>query len=294
MALKFFILVGIGGSNLGAKAVYDALRLADPLAQGKPEMLFADTVSPVTLERIIAKLKTAKKEEILLNYVSKSDTTLESLENFAKLKGYASTIVDTYKDLEFDKSIGGRFSVLTEVGLFPLRTCGFNTDEMLRGKADATEGNAEWLFDQMQAGMVVHDMFLFNPELESLGKWYRQLMGESTGKDGKGLLPTVSIGTTDLHSMVQRYFGGPHNIATTFVKAGKSEPMNSIYEAVKQAYTDHNLPFQEYFMPKLNEYELGKFFETKMREIVHLAHFMGVDPYNQPNVEDYKKLISSQ
>ena len=132
-------------------------------------------------------------------------------------------------------------------------------------------------------------LFLFNPELESLGKWYRQLLGESTGKDGKGFLPTVSIGTTDLHSMVHRYFGGLHNIATTFVCAGKP---NKFYNATVAAYKEHDLPFQEYLMPEINEYELGKFFETKMREIVHLAHFMGVNPYDQPNVEAYKRLIS--
>lgn len=288
--IKYFVLVGIGGSNLGAKAVYEALYKPGQT----PEILFADTVSPVMIERIIAKLKTVNKEEVLLNYVSKSGTTLESEHNFEILKEYAGTIVDTYKELDFDKTIGGRFSVLTEVGLYPLRMCGFDTDELLRGKADAGDDkeSAQWLYEQLQAGMVVHDMFLFNPELESLGKWYRQLLGESTGKDGKGFLSTVSIGTTDLHSMFQRYVGGPHNIATTFVKAGHSEPMDAIYEAVKQAYRDHNLSFQEYLMPELNEYELGKFFETKMREIVHLAHLMGVNAYDQPNVEAYKKLIS--
>ncbi|MEK7616079.1 MAG: hypothetical protein AAB420_02655 [Patescibacteria group bacterium] len=284
MAIKYFILVGIGGSNLGAKAVYEALH-----KEGQPVMLFADTVSPVMLERIIAKLKTVKKEEVLLNYVSKSGKTLESPENFEALKEYSGTIVDTYKDLEFDKTIGGRFSVLTEVGLFPLRTCGFDTDELLRGKADASEGNAEWLFGQLQDGMVVHDMFLFGPELESLGKWYRQLMNESTGKDGKGFLATVSVGSTDLHSSFQRYIGGPRNIATTFVCAGEPD---KFYKATIAAYKEHGLPFQEYLMPELNEYELGKFFETKMREIVHLAHLMGVDPYDQPNVEAYKRLIS--
>ena len=292
MNFKYFVLVGIGGSNLGAKAVYDALKKPKP----QVEMLFADTVSPVMLERIIAKLKTVKKEEVLLNYVSKSGTTLETRENFEALKDYAGTIVDTYRDLEFDKTIGGRFSVLTEVGLFPLRSCGFSTDELLRGKADAGDGkeSAQWLFEQLQAGMVVHDMFLFNPELESLGKWYRQLSGESTGKDGKGFVPTVSIGTTDLHSMFQRYVGGPHNITTTFISARHKgdETMAAIYKAVTQAYLEHDLPFQEYFMPELNEYELGKFMETKMREIVHLAHLMGVNAFDQPKVEAYKKFIS--
>ena len=284
--LKYFVLVGIGGSNLGAKAVYEALRKPGQT----PEMLFADTVSPITQERIIAKLKNASKDEILLNYVSKSGTTLESKVNFELLKEYAGEIVDTYKDLEFDKTIGGRFSVLTEVGLFPLRTCGFDTETMLRGKADAGEGNAQWLYDQLQAGMAVHDMFLFNPELESLGKWYRQLLGESTGKDGKGFVPTVSIGTTDLHSALQRTLGGPKNIATTFVFARQpgDDTMNILYEATKKSYKNHNLPFQEYVMPRLDEYELGKFMETKMREIVSLAHLMGVNPFDQPNVEDYK------
>lgn len=301
--LKYFVLVGIGGSNLGAKAVYEALRL--PLvAQGKPfektEMLFADTVSPVTIERIIVKLKTVSKDEILLNYVSKSGTTLESKENFELLKPYAGKIVNTYEELDFDKTIGGRYSVLTEVGLFPLRSCGFDTDAMLRGKADASDeqakASAQWLYEQLQAGKVVHDMFLFNPELESLGKWYRQLMGESTGKDGKGYLPTVSIGTTDLHSAFQRYVGGPHNVATTFVFGRREEDstMARIYEAVKGAYLAHELPFQEYVMPKVHEYELGKFFETKMREIVYLAHLMGVNPFDQPNVESYKRLISGR
>ncbi len=289
MALKYIILCGIGGSSLGAKAVYDALYRPGQM----PEMLFADSISPVMMERIIAKLKTVKKEEILVNYVSKSGTTRESKENFEIFKEYAGTVVDTYKDLDFDKTIGGRFSVLTEVGIFPLRTCGFNTDEMLRGKADAGDGkeSAKWLYDQLVSGYVIHDTFLFGPELESLGKWYRQLMAESTGKDGKGFVPTVSIGSTDLHSIFQRYVGGPHNIATTFVYVGTPDKYCT---ASIQAYREHGLPFQEYVLAERSEYELGKFFETKMREVVHLAHLMGVNPYDQPDVEAYKKFLISE
>jgi glucose-6-phosphate isomerase len=283
--IKYFVLVGIGGSSLGARAVYDALKMP---GDEKIEMLFADTTSPT---RIIARLKGVPKEEVMLNVVSKSGTTRETRENFEILKEYAGTVVDTYKELDFDKTIGGRFSVLTEVGLYPLRTCGFDTEEMLRGKADAEDGkaSAEWLFEQLEAGMAVHDIFLFGPQLESLGKWYRQLMGESTGKDGKGYFPSVSIGTTDLHSVFQRYVGGPHNIATTFVYVGEPD---KYCKATMQAYRNHDMPFQEHRLEALNEYELGKFFETKMREVVNLAHLMGVNPYDQPNVEDYKKLIS--
>ncbi len=295
MAIKYFVLVGIGGSYWGARAVYDALRKPGQT----PELLFVDTVSPVLREQILAKIKDVPKEEILLNYVSKSGTTLEIKENFEFFREYAGTIVDTYKDLDFDKTIGGRFSVLTEVGLYPLRTCGFDTEAMLSGKADATDGNAQWLFEQLQAGMAVHDMFLFNPELESLGKWYRQLLGESTGKDDKGYVPTVSIGSSDLHAMYQRYLGGTKNIATTFVFArhrtgGQArlegdETMHVLYESTKKTYHDYGVPYQEYQMTSVNEYELGKFMQYKIYEVIELARLMGVNAFDQPMVELYKK-----
>src|SRR3989338_9014834 len=142
--IKYFVLVGIGGSSLGASAVYDALKMP---GDEKIEMFFADTTPPT---RIITQLKGVPKEEVMLNVVSKSGTTRETKENFEILKEYAGTVVDTYKELDFDKTIGGRFSVLTEVGLYPLRTCGFDTEGMLRGKADAGDGkaSAEWLYSQ--------------------------------------------------------------------------------------------------------------------------------------------------
>ncbi len=291
MTLKYFILVGIGGSNLGAKAVYDALKMPN---DGRPELLCADTVAPVTRQRIIETIKGTPKEQILLNYVSKSGMTLESKENFEVLREYAGTVVDTYKDFEFDKNIGGRYSVFTPVGTYPLQTLGFDADAFLKGKEAAStaeaEASAAWLFQQLEAGMAIHDLFIFNPELESLGKWYRQLMGESTGKEGKGFLPTVSVGSTDLHSMFQRYIGGPRNIATTFVRAHQpgDQTIAALYEATKTVYKTEGVPFQEYMMPALNEFEIGKFMQFKMYEIIHLAKLMGVNAFDQPLVELYK------
>ena len=290
MNLKYLILVGIGGSNLGAKAVYEALRKPDQ----SPEMLFADTVSPRMREEILAKLKNAKKEEIVLNYVSKSGATMESKENFEFFKEYAGTIVDTYKELDFDKTIGGRFSVLTEVGLYPLRMCGFDTDAMLEGAKEANlpaqAGDAAKLIcDHMQKGFVIHNSFFFNPELEGLGKWHRQLMAESLGKEGKGILPIVSIGSADLHSVGQLYFGGPKNIFTEFIApVGSTTLMQAIYEGTKTAYRDHGMLFTEFVLDKLDERSLGRYLQLKMLTIVELAKLMGVDPYNQPDVEAYK------
>ena len=133
-------------------------------------------------------------------------------------------------------------------------------------------------------------MFLFNPELESLGKWWRQLVAESLGKDGKGILPIVSIGTNDLHSTLQLYLDGPKNIYTTFVSA-KPLPkiVDAILEGVKISYTNHGLPFRHIELGKLDAYDLGVFMQTQMNEVIALAKLMGVDAFNQPAVEEYKK-----
>jgi len=275
---KSVLLVGIGGSNLGAKAVYEALRKTDT-----PLLLCADTVDSVTREWIVAQID----ENTELIYVSKSGTTLESQLNFDYFKKYTDNITVI---TDPDSPVCGRFSVFTKFGIKPLSRLGFDTDAFLEGKADASESeakkSAQWLFEQLQAGMVAHDMFIFNPELESLGKWYRQLMGESTGKNGKGYLPTVSIGSTDLHSMFQRYIGGPHNIATTFVCVGEPDVF---YKATTRTYREHGLPFQEYVIAKRDEFSLGKFMQFKMYEIIELAHLMGVNPFDQPMVELYKE-----
>ena len=279
---KSVLLVGIGGSNLGAKAVYEALRAIDT-----PLLLCADAVDSVTRERIVAQIDADTK----LIYVSKSGTTIESKLNFDFFKKYTDNIT-VITDPNSPPEISGRFSVFTKFGLEPISRLGFDTKKFLKGKADANEAEAKksgaWLFEQLQVGMAIHDMFLFNPELESLGKWYRQLMGESTGKDGKGYIPTVSIGSTDLHSMFQRYIAGPHNVATTFVCIGEPD---IFYKATTRIYRELDLPFQEYIIAKRDEYELGKFMQFKMYEIIELAMLMGVNPFDQPMVELKKTII---
>ena len=135
------------------------------------------------------------------------------------------------------------------------------------------------------------DFFIFNSELEDLGKWCRQLIAESLST----LTPTVSMGPTDLHSMLELYLGGPKNRFTIFIKSQReidNSVNESAYENVVKAYGEANLPFEKYEMQEINEHELGKFMALMMAITLELARLLGVDPYDQPAVEEYKKSIT--
>ncbi len=164
-------------------------------------------------------------------------------------------------------------------------------------------------------------MFLFAPCLESLGKWYRQLLAESIGKefdrDGKvvhcGIMPTVSIGSTDLHSMGQLYLAGPNDKMTTFVSVqnhtrsvsipkkgvfnglvegiyGKTstEIMNAILKGIKRTYQKKKIPFCEIVLDDISPKSLGEFMQFKMMEVMFLGELFNVNVFDQPNVESYK------
>ena len=198
--------------------------------------------------------------------MSKSGGTTETIANFEillnilkkyKKKYEKYVVVTTDKDsklwnlslkkgfdtLEIPKKVGGRFSVLSSVGLFPLGIIGVDIYQLLKGaklmKNSCLNKNiiknpaalsASLIYLHRLNDIKIHDLFIFNYDLESLGKWYRQLMGESIGKEYdknmirvfEGITPTVSIGSTDLHSMAQLYLGGPYDKFTTFVRIEKN------------------------------------------------------------------------
>lgn len=291
--LRYILLIGIGGSSQGAKAVYEALH-----KEGQPEILFAETVSDRIngeIERKLAALQSP--EEVKIIVISKSGKTMETKHNFDYFYNFLTkkfgTIDEQVIRITGDmipKDVCGRFSVFTVVGTVPLELAGFDMKQFLAGKEAADEvGDLEAMMRY-----PIHNMFFFNPELESLGKWWRQLVAESLGKDGKGILPIVSIGTNDLHSMLQLYLDGPKNIYTTFVSV-KPLPklVEKILESVKQSYSNHQLPFTHYELPALNEFELGAFMQTRMTEVIRVAELMGVNPFNQPAVEEYKTIAGS-
>ncbi|MBI4148555.1 hypothetical protein HY490_04655 [Candidatus Woesearchaeota archaeon] len=181
---------------------------------------------------------------------------------------------------------------------------------------------AAHLYFHHRDGKKIHDTFIFSTDLEALGKWYRQLMAESLGKRQNlsrkvvhaGMTPTASTGTTDLHSMGQLYLGGPSDKFTTFVTLNKEkkDPVvpttkgfdqlvqniqgkslgtirNAIFEGVATSYAKNKLPFVSVKLAHRNEKSIGAFLQFKMMEIMILGNLWNVNPFDQPEVESYKK-----
>jgi glucose-6-phosphate isomerase len=240
-----FILIGIGGSNLGALAVYSALK-----HKTKKEIIFVETFDFLVLKEALEKIE---KEKTALILISKSGETLESLINFEILKNKLESIDKDWKEkiiiitdegskLSFyaqkenlkvlftPQKVSGRFSFLTPVGLLPLKLVGFEIEKLLEGAKEinsiSLEKNFENNYPLISASIVYHhylnklniyNFFLFLPQLEDLGNFCRQLISESLGKEGQGITPLVSIGTRDLHSMYQLFVDGPKDKFTNFV-----------------------------------------------------------------------------
>jgi glucose-6-phosphate isomerase len=291
-----------------------------------------------------------KGQQVLINVISKSGTTTESIVNFNLFLGYLKQyrpetyqqfVVVTSDDgsllsdiahkeqfslLTIPPIIGGRYSVFTAVGLFPLGMLGVDIQELCHGgqqvvtdvlsnkNNDAVYG-AYVSYNQCLEQKNIHDMFVFGSELTSLGLWYRQLVGESLGKDKKiGITPTVSVGTTDLHSVGQLYLGGPRDKYVTFVTTNQqcdlffdSQPelqalmpmlkkndveyvMQAIIQGTKKAYTIDDRSFESWYIPK-NAYSCGQFLQCSMMRIVYMAHLFQVNPFDQPHVELYKRHV---
>lgn len=355
-SLKYSVVIGIGGSNLGTKAIYDALfGYRDVMeAERFPKLLFAETTDPEWLAALMTLLHGVKSpDEVLITVISKSGGTTETLANFEIIIGTlqglfgdvrqrvvaitddGSSLMETAKSqgiasLPIPKLIGGRYSVLSAVGLFPLASVGINIEGLRKGASEVLDyclqqdniaaASANTLFMQKNQGKTINDNFFFHPELESVGKWYRQLMGESVGKekslDGQivhtGITPTVSVGSTDLHSVGQLYLGGPKDKLTTFVASAKSteitvpetrvfpdlvpmitgksaeQILHAILEGVKIAYGHAELPYMEVTLDAIDEHSLGSYLQFKMLEMMYVGLLLNVNTFDQPNVESYK------
>lgn len=341
--LRHVVVVGIGGSNLGTRAVYEALfAYRDRYAGQGIQMHFLDTVDPEMTGAFVGFMKKNIKsgDEILINIISKSGGTTETLvnaeivlEELRKItlnwktrcvistdegsKLWNEAEKNTIDVLPIPKQVGGRYSVFSAVGLFPLGLCGIDVKALMRGAQNALKSldmsvySALFLNHHARSGKAIADTFLFHPELESLGKWYRQLMGESIGKDGKGISPTVTIGSIDHHSIVQLYLGGPRDKSTTFVYtatsqeehipknpvfdlsaefAGRTEGgiMRAIQKGTAEAYKKQSLPFIEVELSRICAEELGWFMQWKMAEMMVLGKLLNVNAFDQPHVELYK------
>jgi glucose-6-phosphate isomerase len=343
--LQEVMVIGIGGSSLGAQAVYQAVA-----ATGVP-LFFYDTLNARALGQAGERIKkiTAHGGQVLIVIISKSGTTMETIANAAVL---LKSLIEVDRDwqkrviviseptsalaswsekagitlLPHQAQVGGRFSVMSVVGLLPLALAGVDIEELRAGARDVLASclsavssenialqSAVATYKNLQAGKTIHDLFLFHPDLEGLGKWWRQLAGESLGKDGKGITPTVSIGSTDLHSTGQLYLAGPADKFTAFVsvkaKSALSVPaidenfsaiaphlvgrstddiMAAIYQGAIGAYQKRGLPFVEIIFDALSTREIGAFMQFKMLETMLLARLLGVNGFDQRAVEEYK------
>ena len=244
-AVTDIILVGIGGSHFGVQAIYDALAAS---SYREPTVTLhaltsIDSFDTAAFIEWYSKLLHDNRR-VLTFVVSKSGTTFETASQaslcFELLKKYSP---DDYRKklciitdhnsvlwraskqeelycLAIPKVIGGRYSVFSAAGLALLHFLKIDVQQLLaRAQAvDLTQPvvSAQALYSAFQAGFLVHDTFIFMPHYAALGGWVRQLIGESLGKDNKGFLPTVSLGSQDLHSVVQHYFGGNRSRSQAF------------------------------------------------------------------------------
>ena len=350
------VVAGIGGSYLGARAVIEALSNSFAwLIQDKknPQILFAgNNISEDYLAELTDYLK--GKRFGVIN-ISKSGTTTETALTFRLLKkqceaqmgkdvarevivavtdakrGAARTCADKegYKSFIIPDNVGGRFSVLTPVGLLPIACAGFDIKALVAGATDmekATGVNVpfgENIAAQYAAvrnalynegGKKIEIMVNYQPKLHFIAEWWKQLYGESEGKDGKGIFPASCDFTTDLHSMGQWIQDGERSIYETVISvetpnreldfphddenldglnflAGKRvDEVNKMAElGTRLAHVDGGVPNIRISVPVLNEYYIGQliyFFEIGCGIS---GNVLGVNPFNQPGVEAYKK-----
>lgn len=361
LALKpvALVVVGIGGSNLGARAVYEALNEVGDTSD--MPVYWADTVDSDYIARIYAHVETELKagHSIILAIISKSGTTTESVANaelfLSLLATYKKNDVHRFVVVISDEGsalwklaqskeftclaipqlVGGRYSVFSAAGLFPLAMLGVDIKALSQGANKARELctssdisinmaaiRASILCDQYRQGIRVHDLFVFGIELRATGNWYRQLMGESIGKvydrTGKkvsvGFVPTVSVGSIDLHSVGQLYLSGPRITSTRFIAAKKCHKkvvvpamvefdslvphlqgksfaaiMNAIIEGTQRAYKKDGRPFVTLEVPELSAYYCGQMMQVAMVEMMYLGFLFNINPFDQPQVELYKK-----
>lgn len=336
---KNIILIGIGGSNLGTKAVWNFLKTTTT-----KKIIYLDTINENKLNNLVLnKLKYTDKNTCVI-VIGKSGKTTETIVNFEivlkilpHLKKNTVIISDkkglftkqaeskNFDVLIIPKKVGGRFSVLSPVGIFALTLLNFNTKHLVKGARQAVKDfyNNQNLSNCSLLALITYlnylnnksivNYFIFNEKLSILGKWLIQLTAESLGKNGVEILPILSVGTTDLHSIYQAYINGNKNIFTIFIDINvkgklkldkKLEFKNlvdninnkkiedikfAIYKGVKNSYIKNKLPFVEIEFSKNNEYELGYFMQFFMLQTMCLAKLLNVNAYNQPGVEEYKK-----
>ena len=350
---EVLIVIGIGGSYLGARAAIEALKstLYNSLKKDTPEIYFVgNSISPTYLNEVISLVE---GRDFSVNIISKSGTTTEPAlafrvfrdllverygEEGAKGRIYATTdkARGTLKELSDKKGyetfvipddVGGRFSVLTAVGLLPIACAGCDIDALMKGAADARSEYAECDLEKnacykyaalrnilYRKGKSVEMLISYENSFAMMAEWFKQLFGESEGKDNKGLYPSSAVFSTDLHSLGQFIQDGSRVMFETVVQFEKpqkefflkDDPDNidglnflsgqdmsivnrKAFEGTVIAHTEGGVPNIVLEVPGLNEYELGYIIYFFEKACAISGYMLGVNPFDQPGVESYKK-----
>jgi len=350
-----FIVIGIGGSYLGARAAIEALNHSfyNELPNSKrngPQVYFAG--NNISSDYIAELLDVVDGKDISVNVISKSGTTTEPAIAFrifreymekkygadeARKRIYATTdrnrgalrsvaLSEGYETFAIPDGVGGRFSVLTAVGLLPIAVSGINIDQMMEGAADGYKLYGKPLYENpsyqyaavrnalYRKMKTIEIMVNFEPCLHYFTEWWKQLFGESEGKDGKGIFPAGVDFTTDLHSMGQYVQDGMRNIFETVLSidtvrrnitvsedkenadglnylAGKNigEINRKAMEGTIMAHVDGNVPVTVINIPEMTAYYFGQLVYFFEKACGISGYLLGVNPFDQPGVEAYKK-----
>lgn len=345
------LVAGIGGSYLGARAVVEAVKgLYHNDTEDSLKIYFCgNTISPTYLNDII---KVTKGKRFSINVISKSGTTTETALAFRVLRKlledsvgpeeankriYATTdrAKGTLKQLAdaqgwptfvVPDDVGGRYSVLTAVGLLPIACAGIDIDALMKGAADAREAYSVCSKDNdayryamtrnilYRKGKVVETLAAFEPDFTMMNEWYKQLFGESEGKDQKGLMPTSCIFSTDLHSMGQFLQDGSRTMFETYVDIKNTredfyiEPLEGNFDGLNfladqnmsvvnrkamegtiLAHNDGGVPIGVIEVDSLDAYNVGYLIYFFWKACAVSGYLLSVNPFDQPGVESYKK-----
>ena len=345
-----FIVIGIGGSYLGARAAIEFLKSPNynVLPKNTPDIYFTgNSISSTALAEL---LQICEGKNVSINMISKSGTTTEPAIAFRELlekkygkegakeriycttdkaKGTLKSLAtkEGYETFVVPDDVGGRYSVLTAVGLLPIAVAGCDIDALMAGAAEAREALMEKNIEKndcykyaairnilYRKGKLVELLVSYEPAFTMMNEWWKQLFGESEGKDNKGIFPASVVFSTDLHSMGQYIQDGSRILFETVVQIGKpkyeltigTDPTNvdglnflagktvdfvnkKAFEGTVLAHTDGKVPNIVLDIPEVSEKELGYLIYFFEKACAISGYTMCLNPFNQPGVESYKK-----
>ncbi|SFC43944.1 glucose-6-phosphate isomerase [Clostridium uliginosum] len=350
------IVIGIGGSYLGARAAVEMLtsnfhNILDNDKRKTPKVFYAgNNISSTYMAEL---LEVIEGKDVSVNVISKSGTTTEPAIAFRVFKAYLEkkygvdearkriyattdkargalkSLADTegYETFTIPDDVGGRFTVLTPVGLLPIAAAGIDIDEMMQGAADAREAYSNPSLKENDCykyaatrnilynkGKAIEVLVNYEPSLHYFNEWWKQLYGESEGKDNKGLFPAAVDFSTDLHSMGQYIQDGRRNLFETVVNvekarkeitidfsegdldglnflAGKTMDFvnNKAFQGTLLAHNDGGVPNMVVNVPELSPYYFGHMVYFFEKACGISGYLLGINPFDQPGVEAYKK-----